>query len=194
MKQDGAIATDTTFELLERARAGDGVARDKVIERCLPALRRWAHGRVPPLVRDLHDTADLVQDTVLSALKRLDTFEARREGALQAYLRQALVNRVRDVVRMKLRRPPSAELPANLVDPSASPLDHAIGRDNVERYERALRCLRPEDREAIVARVELQYDYDQLAAVLGKPSPNAARVAVARALQRLARAMQDLDR
>ncbi len=49
--------------------------------------------------------------------------------------------------------------------------------------------LRDEDREAIIGRLELQYSYDELAVALEKPTANAARVAVTRALQRLAKEM-----
>jgi DNA-directed RNA polymerase specialized sigma24 family protein len=43
-----------------------------------------------------------------------------------------------------------------------------------------------EDREAIVARVELGQSWEEVAAMLDKPSPAAARVATQRALVRLA--------
>ena len=71
----------------------------------------------------------------------------------------------------------------------ASPLDIAVGREGVERYEAALARLRPIDREAVVGRLELQYDYDELAVLLNKPNANAARVAVTRALARLVERM-----
>ncbi len=181
---------EATIELLARARSGDEAALNRLLDRCLPPLRRWAHGRLPPFARDLLDTADIVQDTVIAALRRLDGFEARREGALQAYLRQALANRITDVVRQHLRRPVPVEMPAQIADSGASPLDLAIGSENQARYEAALARLRDEDREAIVTRIELQYSYEELAVALGKPTANAARVAVTRALQRLAAEMR----
>jgi len=51
--------------------------------------------------------------------------------------------------------------------------------------------LRPEEREAIVARIELGYTHEELAGMLGKPSANAARMAVERAIVRLARCMRE---
>ena len=164
---------------------------NRLLERCLPALRRWAHGRLPTYARDLLDTADLVQDTVVAALRNLRHFEARREGALQAYLRQALANRIKDVVRYRQRRPSSTDLPDNLAQDAASPLDQMIGAENTARFEAALQRLRDDEREAIIARLELQYSYAELAVVLDKPSPDAARVAVKRALHRLAQEMQN---
>ena len=180
---------EATVELLARLRNGDDAALNRLLDRCLPPLRRWAHGRLPPFARDVRDTGDLVQDTVISALRRLDGFEARREGALQAYLRQALANHITDIVRQHLRRPVPVEMPEHLAAPDPSPLDLAIGSENHARYEAALARLRPEDREAIVTRIELQYTYEELAVALGKPTANAARVAVTRALRRLSAQM-----
>jgi len=53
-----------------------------------------------------------------------------------------------------------------------------------------LETLRPEDREAILGCFELGYSYDQLGAVLGEPSADAARVAVRRAVVILTDAMR----
>jgi RNA polymerase sigma-70 factor (ECF subfamily) len=71
-----------------------------------------------------------------------------------------------------------------------SPLEMAIGRQAVESYEQALARLRPEEREAIIGRVELGLSYADLAEVLGKPTPEAARKAAKRALYRLAEEMK----
>ena len=181
--------TDTTVELLSRARAGDASALDALMSRSLPPLRRWARGRLPAGARGVLDTQDLVQDTVLNALQRLDRFESRHEGALQAYLRQAVLNRIRDEARKLARRPAPAALDEDHPSGAASPLDIAVGREGVERYEAALQRLRPIDREAVVGRLELQYDYDELADILNKPNANAARVAVMRAIARLVEQM-----
>ncbi|MEO7274864.1 MAG: sigma-70 family RNA polymerase sigma factor [Vicinamibacterales bacterium] len=178
---------ETTVELLNRVKAGDDEARERLVARCMPPLRRWARGRLPTYARDMLDTEDLVQDSVIAALRRIEGFEARREGALQAYLRQAVANRIKDVIRYKRRRPLQTELPEDVAFKGESPLDQVIGLENTERYEAAMLRLKAADREAIVARVELRYSYQELAVALGKPSPDAARVAVARAVYRLAR-------
>jgi RNA polymerase sigma factor (sigma-70 family) len=136
------------------------------------------------------DTADLVQDTVIATLRALDGFEARHQGALQAYLRQAVMNRIRDLIRASHRRPQQAEMPANLAVGQRSPLELAIGAENVARYERSLARLSAADREAIIGRLELQYSYNELALSLDKPSAAAARMAVTRAIKRLADEMQ----
>jgi RNA polymerase sigma-70 factor, ECF subfamily len=182
-------AVDSTFDLVERAKRGDSEALNHLFVRFLPSLRRWASGRLPRWTRDLMDTDDLVQETVVRAVKRMDRFESRHEGALQAYLRQAIVNRIRDEVRRAKRSPASDILDDNAADPSASPLEEAIGMEAMERYEAALARLRPEEREAIVTRVEMDGSYQEVARALGKPSADAARMAVSRALLRLAQEM-----
>jgi len=184
------LSPEATIELLVLVRHGDKAALDRLLERCIPALRRWARGRLPQSARGMMDTVDLVQDTVLSAMRRLDAFEARHQGALQAYLRQAVMNRIRDIMRQRQRRPDQVPLPETLADEQMSPLDRVIGSENVARYEAAVQRLAPADREAIVGRIELEYSYAELAVALNKPTPDAARVAVTRAMKRLADEMQ----
>ena len=179
----------STSDLLARARTGDADALNQLYARYLPLLRRWARGRLPGWTRDLRDTDDIVQETLVQTLRRIDDFSPRHEGALQAYLRQAVVNRVRDEVRRVGRRPVTAELSSDYEDSSQSPLDLAIGHEAASRYEAALQRLRPEDRELIVARVEMGNSYQQIASEHGKSSADAARMAVARALVRLAEEM-----
>ena len=182
---------DSSVELLARVREGDEEALGVLLRRHVPALRRWARGRLPQHARDLSETEDIVQDTVFKSLKHIDSFEYRHDGALQAYLRQAVMNRIRDECRRAVRRPAISDVDDRIPDAGLSPLEVAIGTENVERYEQALTALREEDREAIVGRIEMSYSYEELAALLGKPSAGAARVAVSRALVRLAKAMSD---
>src|SRR4051812_19910892 len=148
----GDTPLDTTISLLERARGGDADALDQLVERSLPPLRRWARGRLPQWARNLGDTQDLVQDAVLRTLPRLQTFKAEHPGALQAFLRQAISNHIIDEIRKVQRRPTANEVPET-PDPAPSPLEIVIGRQGIERYEAALRTLKPADREAIIARI-----------------------------------------
>lgn len=195
--EDGMKATDreqpqaqrgaeSTIELLDHIKQGDETAINRLCERQLPTLKRWARGRLPGFARDMRDTEDLVQDTVMHTLRRLTHFEPRGRGALQAYLRQGVMNRIRDEVRRVGRRGPTDELDAaERPDEGASPLEHAIGREGFRRYREALATLRPEESVAIRCRLELGYSYAEVAEALGKSSPDAARMTVTRALQRL---------
>ena len=169
------LDSEVTVTLLTRVQGGDAAALNHLLERCLPPLRRWALGQLPPGALAAEETTAFIEETVIAAVRRLDRLDARREGSLQAYLRQALRDRIADL-----------PLPAGGDADRKSPLESMIGAQNMARYEAALRRLRDEDREAIIARIELQYTYQELAVALEKPTANAARVAVTRALQRLA--------
>jgi RNA polymerase sigma-70 factor, ECF subfamily len=183
----------STLDLLRRAREGDQQALNELFRRNQGPLRRWARGRLPRWTRDLRDTEDLVQETLAQTLRNIDAFEHRHEGALQAYMRQALINRVRDEVRRVNRYPALDGLDDadQYAVQAASPLEEAIGAQALERYESALARLRPEERQIIQARVEMQQSYQQIAKAHGKSSADAARMAVSRALVRLA---EEMDR
>jgi RNA polymerase sigma-70 factor, ECF subfamily len=178
---------ETTIDLLARIKGGDSAAVSELMERSVPPLHRWARGRIPSPARHLAETQDIVEDAITRTLPQLDTFEATHPGALQAFLRQAVANHIIDLVRKAERRPAGApyENAEDTPDPAPSPLERAIGREGIERYEAALERLKPEDREAIIARIELQQSYEEVAIALGKPTANAARAAVTLALGRL---------
>jgi RNA polymerase sigma-70 factor, ECF subfamily len=180
------LPAKATVELLNRVKQGDSAALDLLLARIIPRLRRWAHGRMPNSARGMLETADLVQEAVISAMRRLEAFEPRHQGALQAYLRKAVINGICDVARHQRHLRDRTDLPDQLVDERTSPLEEAIGQENLARYESAMQRLQPADREAIIGRLELQHSYDELAVVLNKPTPEAARMAVTRAMKRLA--------
>ena len=187
---DDKSSLESTFELVERARRGDQESLERLMARHLGPLRRFVSGRLPRWARDLSDTDDLVQDTLLKTFRRIEVFDVRGPGALQAYLRQAVMNRVRDELRRKGRAPVRVDEDDVELQAEGSPLEDAIGREAFERYQAALSRLRPEEREAIIARVEMDYSYEDLAEILGKPTPDAARKAAQRALLRLAEEMK----
>jgi RNA polymerase sigma-70 factor (ECF subfamily) len=179
------LSDESTMELVVRARGGDRMATEALLERCLPALRRWAHGRLPAIARGNLDTNDLVQDAALNLLKRIDLFEPRHVGAMQGYLRQSIINRIRDEVRRVGRHAPPVELPEDHASDRTSPLEAAIESEAYDRYRDALRKLDTKDRELVVARVEVQWSVGEIAQRFGMPSPDAARMAVTRAVRKL---------
>ncbi len=184
-RHESLISDEPTIELVVRAREGDRLAVEALLERCLPALRRWAHGRLPPATRGSLDTGDLVQETVMHVLRRLDKFEPRHVGAMQAYLRMSVINRIRDEVRRVSRQPAPVELVEEPPSEVTSPLEGAIKIEAYERYRAALSTLSARDREVIVARVEAQWSVQEIAKRFGMRTSDAARMAVSRALRRL---------
>jgi RNA polymerase sigma-70 factor (ECF subfamily) len=181
--------TESTLELLTRYQSGDRAALDCLFARYVPSLNRWASRRLPQWARDDADTEDLVQETLLQTFKRIDGFQPQGRGALHGYMRTALLNRIRDEIRRAGRRPGRDEMDIEQTDGKPSPLEEAIGSEAVERYERALARLRPEEQEVVIGKVELGFSNEELATALGKPTPEAARKAAQRALLRLAEEM-----
>jgi RNA polymerase sigma-70 factor, ECF subfamily len=181
----------TSRQLLERARRGDADALARVLEQCLPRLRRWTHGRLARWVRTAADTTDIVHDAVLGTVRQFSGFEARGRHALSAYLRAAVQNRIRDEHRRFKRRGISVPAPEALVDRGLSPFDSAAASEARTRYLTALARLRPGDRQLIVAHIDLGYSHAQIGCMTGR-SPNAARMALQRAVHRLAELMRDV--
>jgi RNA polymerase sigma factor (sigma-70 family) len=135
------------------------------------------------------DTQDLVQDAIVRVLRHLVNFEPERPGALHAYLRKTVANRIIDELRHAQRQPPGVELESDLISVSPSPFDAAARQEDRGIFEAALLELRDDDRELVIGRVEWGLGYEELGAALAK-SPEAARVGVRRAVVRLAKIME----
>jgi RNA polymerase sigma factor (sigma-70 family) len=187
---DTLLSDEPTLELVVKAREGDRLAVEALLQRSIPSLRRFAHGRLPAAARGALDTSDLVQETVLHVLRRLDTFEPRHVGAMQAYLRQSVINRIRDEVRRITRHPTPAELPEDLASDVPSPLEEAVRSEAYERYRAVLVELSPRDRQMVVARIEAQWNLGEIAQRFNMRTVDGARMAVTRALRRLVNRMK----
>jgi RNA polymerase sigma-70 factor (ECF subfamily) len=177
-------------ELLRRFQEGDHEALDRLWQRYLPRLRRWAHGRLPAPARSALSTDDLIQDAFVRSLARLRVLVPEPGGNLFGYFRVIVLNLVRDQARQIRRRPTAEPLDADEFQHGGpSPLESVIGRQILVRYEAAVAMLSEADQQLIAAFVELRCTDRELAELFDKPTPSAARVARARALGRLARAM-----
>lgn len=180
----------SSLTLLHRAQAGDEGARERLYRRLLPIMRRWARGRLPGKARGYLDSEDLVQEVLTETLIALKAFEPRRDRGLHIYLREALRNKIRDELRRIYRDPGQVEeiteaLPAE--DPS--PFDNAVNDEAHSLYEAALEDLPEAERAMIVARLEFGLSWRDIAELGEKPSEDAARMTVNRALVRIARSM-----
>ena len=178
-----------TEALLALARAGDQEAKHKHFEHFTPVLERFLHARMPPHLCGVHDTDDLVQEVIVRALAHFADFEHRGPGSFWGYLRRIGLNHVAEVVRRQgVGAEPRALDGSTLdgVDPSLSPSRTVLQREQFERVELALQELSEVQRQSVEMRMELCATYEQIAEECGFPSPDAARMAVKRAYQRLA--------
>jgi len=182
----------STVELTIRARAGDQAALEALCLRCLKSLTRYAAGRLPPAVRGMLETQDVVLEAVQRGMFRLNEFEDRHPGALIAYMRTILKNLIVDYVRTAIRRPLQVSLDEQQADRGQSPLERVLDDEQIRLYEAALERLKPRDAALVTLKIEEQLGYDEIAVELGFPSGNAARVAARRAVLRLAHEMSRL--
>ncbi|MGH7682430.1 MAG: RNA polymerase sigma factor [Candidatus Eiseniibacteriota bacterium] len=183
---------ESTASLLIRVREGHPRAREELAGRYLALLGRWAHGRLPQASRGLVDTDDLVQSTIVRALNNVGTFQSRGEGAFLGYLRQILLNKIRDEARRAKRRPLQVELGeiADSAD-SSSPLEETIGQDRLRSYEESLGRLGEAQRGAVILRLEMGMRYRDIAEALEVRSAEAARALVGRGMVNLAQMMKE---
>lgn len=190
MRMTDTAYPESTETLLSLLRSGDESARDRLMARYLPMLRRWAHGRLPTRARDLNDTNDLVQITLLSAFKKLDQFKSQHEGALLAYLRTTLLNAIRGEIRRVGRAGVVESLPEDGDVPGAESMVPRLDSDQWLDYERALAKLPEPKREAVLLRLEFGMSYAEIASALDRPSEAAASMMVSRALIELAQHLE----
>lgn len=177
--------------LLRQIWRGDARARDQLVLAYYPVMKRLAHGRVPALARGLVDTDDVVSVAMEKALRNIENFEPKREGAFLAYMWQILRNEIRMQIRSAKARPITEDLNERFQSVDPSPLEAVIGRDFMERYDSALERLTPEQQEAFILRNEMGLSYLKVAEALGVPSPDAARMLVVRAIVHLERELRD---
>jgi RNA polymerase sigma factor (sigma-70 family) len=182
---------ETTLDLVSKIQGGDDGARNRLLKRYLPALTRWAHGRLPIQARDLNETADLVQVTLVRAFQSLPAFTVHGEGAFFGYLRHVMANLIKDELRRAGRRPGHDEVDPDLPDGQAQPDAQAISGQTLAAYEQALRQLDAEDRELVIMKVELGLSNEEIAIASRAPSTNAGRMRLARAMVRLAEFMNE---
>jgi RNA polymerase sigma factor (sigma-70 family) len=135
----------------------------------------------------MHNTMDVVQDSMVNAIPRLTTFDARHEGALLHFFFVCAANRIRDLIRQHKRRPPvGADVdPDAVASDATSPLEQLLDAERMALYESALERLTDDDRQLIMLRFELSYKYADIAVAMDLPTADAARQAVRRAVERL---------
>jgi hypothetical protein len=88
------IDLGSTAGILARIRKGDDEARNHLIIRNMPVLRRWDRGRLPHFTRDLCDTDDIVQETLVRAFNRVMAFDPQRTEAFWDFLGRILQNQI----------------------------------------------------------------------------------------------------
>jgi len=180
---------DSTCGLFFRAKHGDLEAREKLWKKLRDRLCRYAHGKLPRRLRSLVETEDVVQDALTQTLRRIDLFDPKHSGAFGVALFVTMKRCLIDQHRRASRQPAPGETATSLVAEGPSPMEEAIEKEKLERVITARFKLSEEDQALLTARLDLDLGYPDVAQLFGKPSPDAARVAVQRAIGRLVKKM-----
>lgn len=88
--------TITTQILIERVQAGDRSALNDLCVRYQQRVLSAVRIRLGAKLRGKIESWDVVQEVLLQAVGRINSFEYRSEGAFLKYLNQLVENRLRD--------------------------------------------------------------------------------------------------
>lgn len=185
----GVDTYEKTVVLLAKSQSGNRAASEELYRRLIPRLERFAHGRIQTTLRSVTDTQEIVQDTIVRSLPRLLRFKPQHEGALMQYLKQALINRIRDISRRGRRASTLEDEHQVESRDGSSPVERIVGEEALCRFEKALERLNEDQRTAVSLHVEMGYTLEELAAALDR-NPEAARKVLFRGLRNVAAYMQ----
>jgi RNA polymerase sigma-70 factor (ECF subfamily) len=189
--RQGATVEQTTASTW----ASNNLEWNELISGYLPQLTRYARRHLPAQLHGTITPDDLVQEVVLSGLRRFPHLELRHEPAFMPYLLTSIRHRIVDELR-RAKRQPAFVLDDNgnrSVDSSVSPIQRLITRESLRRYSQALAGLGNRDRQLIVLRLVRGLSCSDVAVRLGLPSSAAVRMAVRRALRRLENSLNQAD-
>jgi RNA polymerase sigma-70 factor, ECF subfamily len=145
---------------VERAKRGDTAAFEELTVQHSTDAYRLAAAMVGP-----DDAADMVQDAFVSAWRTLPSL--RDSDRWESWLRSILMNRCRNALRMRTRRPRLVVLDADGGHPHHASHEPMRELDSRWAMHDALAELRPEDRAVIVLHYLADLPLREVAVVLG---------------------------
>jgi RNA polymerase sigma-70 factor, ECF subfamily len=199
-----AEADAVAGSLFARAREGDRAAGGELLALYQNYLRILARTQLDKFLRVRCDASDLVQETLLEAVRDFPRFAGTTEAELIAWLRQILARNLADQVKhhkAQARDWQRQESLEALLDRSclaaqealtrgiSSPSVQASRREQAVLLADALSRLPPDCREVIVLRNLEALKFDEIAARMGRSS-GAVRMLWARSLERLHRELE----
>jgi RNA polymerase sigma-70 factor (ECF subfamily) len=189
--------------LLERVHAGDAEALERLFRDHRAYLRQVVAARIGKKLRSRLDASDLVQETQMAAIRRLDDYLERRPAPFRLWLRQI----AQDQLVMAYRRHVGAErrslkrqtalperssllLARQLTGCDSSPSHQVARAEQVRCVREALSRLSRADQDMLMLRNYEQLSFEEIAYVL-RIEPAAARKRYGRALLRLSKIARD---
>jgi RNA polymerase sigma-70 factor (ECF subfamily) len=149
---------------LERARRGDRAAWRALVE-CYQGLVFATAGRV--LGPASPDVPDVAQDALVKALGALADFDPRGPARLSTWIATLTIRTAIDAARRRRPSLPLDALDEAADDSLADPGEALDARRSRARLADAVAGLAPDQRAAMLLRVEHELSYEQIAAALG---------------------------
>lgn len=196
MSSDNVVPEPDIARWIATAREGCRETLGALLEFSRRYLLAVADGEMPADLVAKIGVSDVVQDTMLEAVRDFAQFHGGTEPELLAWLRQILRHNVanwerwfRDAAKRNLQREESlagddSHPLLQVVADSTSPSEQVIADEEARRLERALGELSDDHRHVIVQRNFRQQSFDEIGTGLGR-SPDAARMLWWRAIERL---------
>lgn len=190
-----------SMELVRRAQEGDEQALSKLFDRYWDRVHRVARIRAGARIRKFMDSADLVQNTYMVAMRRFQSFEMHNHASIIQWLARILENQIRDAsdYANAAKRNPDREVPVDDVRGDDSVCGHvpeakgpspeqALTKQELRAiYDSCVKQLEDRYREAILLRDYSKGSWEFVAKELGCPSGQAAQELHRRARTKLAR-------
>jgi RNA polymerase sigma-70 factor, ECF subfamily len=188
---------------LSAARAGSEEALGQALEACRGYLLLIAQRELGSDLQAKGGVSDLVQDTLLDAVRDFAHFQGHTEGELLQWLRRLLLNNLADFTRLYRetdKRQIEREVPLEGGDSSAerggglaaalpSPSGEAMAHEQAEVIRGAVERLPDDYRRVIVLRYQEERSFEEIGDLLGLTA-NAARKLLLRAVERVQRELE----
>lgn len=196
---------DPSIDLVQRAQRGDRDALEQLVVRYYGRVRRAVRARLGPRLRGRLDSNDILQQTFLHAVKRLDRFALQSEGGLVHWLSKIAEAQIRDAAdyHAAQRRSVDRELSLNftrrddgeslvdaLADRTPTPLQELSQGERQRLFEQCIDRLPSHYREVLVLRAYEQVAWHDIATLMGRPSESAVRSIYSQALGELERMLR----
>jgi RNA polymerase sigma-70 factor (ECF subfamily) len=174
-----AVDSADTQLLLAQVRAGEPKAKERLFARHRPFLRRFVALWADPKLRARLDPSDVVQETQLEALRRLDDYLAKPTLSFRLWLRQIAFDRLLQLRRRHLKakrrsverdihlpEQSSVQLARQLISAAPGPRMELLNKEFARRVREAVQLLPEADREMVRLRSFEELSNQEAAQVL----------------------------
>ena len=162
----GSVEGQSDDDLMLRAAAGHDDAFERLVERHMPQLLRYCCKQVC----DARLGEEIAQETWLKLWAYRTRYQP--QGKFRVLLYTTARNQCRSHARAAGRRAPwFSELFAPTETTGAvagTQLDALLADENARRIQRAMTCLKPKLREALLLRFDQDLDYNEIATIVGR--------------------------